>query len=80
MYFAGAKVIEVFPLLPLIGKVSLGVGALSCAEKFTITAIADEGTYPDLDVFAEGVRQELRALAAGGVRRNGRLRDDHGPS
>jgi diacylglycerol O-acyltransferase len=63
LYIAGSRVLEVFPILPLIGSVSLGVGAMSYAGQFNITAVADRGTYPDLEVFAKGVREELRALA-----------------
>src|SRR4029450_6265385 len=31
LYFAGARLMEVFPVVPIIGNVSLGVGALSYA-------------------------------------------------
>jgi diacylglycerol O-acyltransferase / wax synthase len=73
LYFAGAPVLEVFPLLPLIGKVSLGVGALSYAGQFNITAVADRDGYPDIEVFAAGVREELDALAASPGRNRSRL-------
>jgi diacylglycerol O-acyltransferase / wax synthase len=63
-YFAGAKLLEVFPLVNLIGTVSLGVAALSYAGTFTITVVADADTYPDLEVFARGARTALEALAA----------------
>jgi diacylglycerol O-acyltransferase len=59
---AGARVLEVFPVLPLIGSVSLGVGALSYAGTFDIGVVADQDAYPDLDVFAAGAREELHAL------------------
>jgi len=62
LYLAGAQLLEVFPVLPLIGKVSLGVGAMSYAGQFNITAVADKNAYPDIDVFAAGARDELRAL------------------
>jgi diacylglycerol O-acyltransferase / wax synthase len=62
MYLAGARLLEVFPVLPLIGKVSLGVGALSYAGQFNITAVADQDAHPDIDVFAAGVRDELHTL------------------
>ena len=52
-YFAGAELIEVFPLLNLVGTESLGVGALSYAGQFNVLAVADGEGYPDLDVFAE---------------------------
>lgn len=64
MYLAGARLLEVFPVLPLIAKVSLGVGALSYAGQFNITAVADRDTHPDLDVFTTSAQDELRALAA----------------
>jgi diacylglycerol O-acyltransferase len=51
-------------VLPLFAKVSLGAGALSYAGEFNITAVADKDAYPDLEVFAAGVREELRDLAA----------------
>jgi len=34
LYLAGARVLEVVPVLPLVGKVALGVGALSYAGTF----------------------------------------------
>jgi diacylglycerol O-acyltransferase len=64
LYLAGARLLEVFPVLPLIGKVALGVAALSYAGEFNLTAVADKDAYPDLEVFAAGVRDELRALVA----------------
>lgn len=68
LYFAGARLLEVFPVLPLIGRVSLGVGAISYAGQFNITAVADKDAYPDIDVFAAGVRDELRVLEVGAGR------------
>ncbi len=62
LYFAGARLLEVFPVLPLIGRVSLGVGAISYAGQFNITAVADKDAYPDLDVFAVGIRDELHTI------------------
>jgi diacylglycerol O-acyltransferase / wax synthase len=62
VYLAGARVLEVFPVLPLIGNVTIGVGALSYAGQFTITVVADRDAVPDLDTFAAAARRELRAL------------------
>jgi diacylglycerol O-acyltransferase / wax synthase len=62
LYLAGARVLEVFPLLPLIANEPLGVGALSYAGAFTIGVVADRDAYPDLDAFAAGLREELHAL------------------
>jgi diacylglycerol O-acyltransferase / wax synthase len=64
LYFAGSRLLEVFPLLPLIGKVSLGIGAFSYAGGFNITVVADRHAFPDLDAFVAGMRRELEALAS----------------
>ena len=63
LYFAGARLIEVFPLLNLLGNESLGVGALSYAGQFNIMAVGDADTYPDIDVFAASAHDDLCALA-----------------
>jgi diacylglycerol O-acyltransferase / wax synthase len=59
-----ACLLEVFPLFQLIGTVSLAVGAMSYAGQFNIMAVADRDAYPDLDVFAVGLRDKLRAFSA----------------
>ena len=63
VYFAGAKVLEVFPVLPLMGNVSLGVGALSYAGQLNLGVIADRDAYPDLDIFVASAEQDLERLA-----------------
>jgi WS/DGAT/MGAT family acyltransferase len=64
LYFAGAPLLEVFPVVPIMANVSLGVGALSYAGQFNLTAVADRDLCPDLEVFVHGVRRSLEALAA----------------
>jgi diacylglycerol O-acyltransferase / wax synthase len=66
LHFAGAQVLEVFPLLNLIGNVSLGVGALSYAGQFNVMAVGDADAYPDIEVFTAGARNELSALIGAG--------------
>jgi hypothetical protein len=39
------------------------VGALSYAGQFNVTAVADREICPDLEIFAEGMRRSLDALA-----------------
>lgn len=62
LYLAGAEVLEVFPVLPLIANEPLGVGALSYAGQLTIGVTADSDAYPDLDVFVAAAREELTRL------------------
>jgi WS/DGAT/MGAT family acyltransferase len=64
LYLAGAPLLEVFPVVPITGNITLGVGALSYAGQFNLTAVADRDACPDVDVFAQGVRDALHALAA----------------
>jgi WS/DGAT/MGAT family acyltransferase len=63
-YFAGARVLEVFPVVNLIGTVGLAVGAVSYGGTFGMCITADANTYPDLDVIADGVRNDVQALDA----------------
>jgi diacylglycerol O-acyltransferase / wax synthase len=62
LYLTGARVLEVFPLLPLIANEPLGVGALSYAGAFTIGVVADRDAYPDLDIFVAAAREQLNTL------------------
>jgi diacylglycerol O-acyltransferase / wax synthase len=64
LYFAGAPLLEVFPVVPIMANVSLGVGALSYAGQFNLTAVADRERCPDLEVFIDGARRCLETLAA----------------
>ena len=62
VYLAGARVLELFPIVPILGNISIGVGALSYAGQFNITVVADRELCPDLDVFVDGMRGSLAAL------------------
>jgi len=72
LYFAGAQLLEVFPLLNLVGNESLGVGALSYAGQFNIMVVGDADAYPDIDIFAASAREELRVLVESTARARGR--------
>ena len=62
LYFAGAPLLEIFPIVPLTANVSIGVGALSYAGQFNFTVVGDRDLCPDLEVFVDGVRRTLGAL------------------
>jgi WS/DGAT/MGAT family acyltransferase len=64
LYFAGAPLLEVFPIVPLTGNLPLGVGALSYAGQFNITVVADRDACPDIDIFAHGAWDALDTLTA----------------
>jgi hypothetical protein len=63
LYLPGAPLLEVFPAVPLMGNMTLAVGALSYAGQFNITAVIDPQTCPDVEVFAAGVRRSMDGLA-----------------
>jgi hypothetical protein len=71
LYFAGGRLIELFPLLNLVGNESLGVGALSYAGQFNIMAVGDADAYPDIDVFAASARDDIRVLVESTARAGG---------
>jgi WS/DGAT/MGAT family acyltransferase len=62
LYLAGARIIEVFPALPLIANEPLGVGALSYAGDLNIGIAADRDAIPDLEVLVAGISDQLQAL------------------
>jgi hypothetical protein len=67
-YLAGARMLEVFPVLPLIANEPLGVGALSYAGALTIGVVADRDAVPDLGILTAAMREDLEALGVGTTR------------
>ncbi len=47
LYFAGAALLEIFPIVPITANISIGVGALSYAGQFNVTVVADRDLCPD---------------------------------
>jgi diacylglycerol O-acyltransferase / wax synthase len=62
LYLAGARLLELFPVVSLMGNLTLGVAVLSCDGQLNLTAVADRDTCPDVEVFAQGVRSALDDL------------------
>jgi len=63
LYLAGVRLLEVFPVVPIMGNVPLGIGALSYAGQFNITVVADRDACPDAEVFVAGVQASLDQLS-----------------
>jgi diacylglycerol O-acyltransferase len=63
LYLAGAPLLEVFPLLPPMGNLTLVVAALSYAGQLNLIAAADRDGCPDVEAFTHGVRAALDDLA-----------------
>ncbi len=64
LYLAGAELLDVLPVVPLMGNLTFGVGALSYAGRLAVVTVADAATCPDVDVFATGLDETLRSLTA----------------
>jgi diacylglycerol O-acyltransferase len=63
LYLAGARLLELFPMMPTMGNLTLVVAAVSYAGQLNLTAVADRDGCPDVEVFAQGVRSALDGLA-----------------
>ena len=63
LYLAGAPVLELFPVMPVMGNLTLVVAVLSYAGQLNVTAVGDAVGCPDVELFARGVRSALDDLA-----------------
>lgn len=64
LFFLGAEVCKMIPVVALMGNIAVGVGALSYAGQVTITVVGDSAVCPEVDVIAHGVARTLQALEA----------------
>jgi diacylglycerol O-acyltransferase / wax synthase len=65
LYFAGARILEVFQIGVVQGNVAVQVGALSYAGQLNFDIVADAHLVPDLTVFANGMTEDLERLGTG---------------
>jgi WS/DGAT/MGAT family acyltransferase len=56
LYALGARLVEAFPILPLVGNQSLAVAALSYEGQLNLGVLSDPAACPDALVFCAGVR------------------------
>ena len=64
MYFAGARVLELFQIGVVQGNVPLQVGVLSYAGQLNLDIVGDANVVPDLAAFTTGMADDLRCLGA----------------
>ena len=67
VYLAGARLLELFPMVSVMGNLTLVVAVLSYAGQLNVTAVADRDSCPDLDVFVRGVRRAFDDLTQTGA-------------
>ena len=63
LYAAGSRMLEVFPVVPLVGGQALSVGMTSYDGHVYVGLNADRDGVGDVDVLADLVEQEVAALA-----------------
>jgi diacylglycerol O-acyltransferase / wax synthase len=59
LYLAGARLLEVFPVVPLTGNLTLCVGVLSYSGQLNFAPIADPASCPDLPVFTGALQRSV---------------------
>lgn len=64
VWLGEARVVDLFAVVPITANISIGVGAISYADEFNLTVVADRELCPDLDVFTDGLTASLEALVA----------------
>jgi diacylglycerol O-acyltransferase / wax synthase len=68
LYFHGARVREIYPMVPLLDGMGLGIAVTSYAGAMSFGFNADPDIVPDLDVFTAMMRRAFeRVAAAAGV-------------
>jgi WS/DGAT/MGAT family acyltransferase len=63
LYLGGARLLELFPVAPVMGNLTVVVAVLSYTGQLNMTAVTDGGGCPDVEVFAQGVRRALDDVA-----------------
>ena len=64
LYFAGARILELFQIGVVRGNVAGQGGALSSAGRLNFAIVADADLVPDITVFANGMIEDLERLGA----------------
>jgi diacylglycerol O-acyltransferase / wax synthase len=64
LYALGARLLEAFAVVPLIGDEGLAVAALSYDGSLNLGVLSDPTICPDVDVFCQGAKETMRQLVA----------------
>jgi diacylglycerol O-acyltransferase len=64
MYIMGAPILEILPIIQLVGNVGLTLCAFSYAGRVFLVVTADATGFPDLDVLMAGMERDWHALIA----------------
>ena len=67
MYLLGAPILEILPIIQLVGNIGLTLCAFSYAGRLSLVVTADATGFSDLDVLIDGMERDWRELAGGRV-------------
>jgi WS/DGAT/MGAT family acyltransferase len=62
MYILGARILQVLPIIQLVGNIGLTLCAFSYAGQVFMVVTADAQGFPDLDVLMDAMDRDWRAL------------------
>ena len=62
LYALGARMVEAFPVVPLVGNQGIGVAALSYRDQINLGILSDPTICADVDVFCDGARAAFTVL------------------
>jgi hypothetical protein len=74
LYTMGARMLEAFPVVPLVGNEGLAVAALSYNGALNLGILSDPTVCPDVPVFCRGATETFRDLVARSLGTPGRAR------
>lgn len=64
MYLLGARVVEIVPIIQLVGNIALTLAAFSYAGRISLVVTADRTAFPDLDVLMGGMESDWQVLTS----------------
>jgi hypothetical protein len=64
LYCRGARMLDVFPVVPLGGNLPLGVAILSYDGALNVSVTADGAAFPDLETVRAGIEDGFAAVGA----------------
>ena len=59
---SGARILDILPIVQLVGNVGLALCAFSYAGRCSLVVTADATAFPDLDVLMDGMERDWRVL------------------
>ncbi|HEX5147933.1 MAG TPA: WS/DGAT domain-containing protein, partial [Candidatus Limnocylindrales bacterium] len=63
MYVLGAPVLDILPIIQLVGNIGLTLAAFSYAGRVSLVVTADARGFPDVDELARGMERDWRTLS-----------------